>query len=67
MTSFTELLTTIKEVRAATLIHVAAERDPEIRAGMEINLDLLTRALDNAGWPYNDEGFISLEGRLQST
>lgn len=50
MTTVHELLTTIKQVRDATVIHLEAETNTDIRAGMEINLDLLNRALSDAGW-----------------
>lgn len=54
MTDFVSLLKTIEQVRDATVIHLKAERDPEIRQGMEINLDLLNRALSDAGWTGNE-------------
>lgn len=50
MTTFVELLNTIKQVRDATVIQLEAETDSDIRAGMEINLDLLNGALKDAGW-----------------
>jgi hypothetical protein len=52
MVTFDELLTTMKQIYDATKIHVVAETDPDIRQGMEINLDLLDRALTAAGWPH---------------
>lgn len=55
MTTVHSLLTTIREVRDATLVHLQAETNSDIREGMEINLDLLNRALIDAGWETGDE------------
>lgn len=50
MTTTHDLLTTIRQVRDATRIHLQAETNADIRAGMEINLSLLDQALKDAGW-----------------
>lgn len=50
MTTTTDLLKTIKQVRDALEVQIQAEQDEDIREGMGMSIDMLGGALIDAGW-----------------
>lgn len=53
--TYDDLLNVIEQVYEATRIHVAAETNPDITAGMNMSLDLMEATLMNAGrFPRRD-------------